>query len=427
MTPPSAASPRVRVIVVSHNSGDLTLDCLRSVLASDWPAEHLQVVLVDNASTEPIVERVRREVPTVQVIASDTNRGFGAANNLALRDLRAADYFALVNNDATVAPGWLAPLVDALEADPAVGAACPKVLLRSSFVALTLRSSTHRRGRGDQRQLGVRVSGVRVGGTDVFGEAKPRRGFWGPEPGGEWTTGDAELLVPVPAGGASSGELRLDAEQPTSVDVGSGSQTARLDVGRDPVWFDVALAGPRLDVINSAGVEWTEAGFGADRGYLEPDDGRFDQPEDVPAWSGAAVLLRRAYLEDVGRFDERLFLYYEDLELAWRGQQRGWRYRYVPTSVVRHVHSATTVEASPRTMRLNERNRLLVLTRYGGYGRGGRAVARSALVTASYARRDLVAPVLRGQRPRTRIVATRLEALAGYARLVLGYRPRRDG
>jgi len=426
VTPPSGASPTVRVIVVSHNAGDLTLACLRSVLASDWPAKHRQVVLVDNASTEPVVERVRRELPEVEVIASDTNRGFGAANNLALRDLRAADYFALVNNDATVAPGWLAPLVDALEADPAIAAAAPKVRLRSRFAPVSPRSRTPRRGRGDRRPLGVRVSGVRVGGTDVFGEAKPRRGFWGPEPGGEWTTADAELLVPVPAGGASTGELRLDAEQPTSVDVGSGSQTARLDVGPEPAWFDVPLAGPPVDVINSAGVEWTEAGFGADRGYLEPDDGRFDEAEDVPAWSGAAALLGRAYLEDVGLFDERLFLYYEDLELAWRGQQRGWRYRYVPTSVVRHVHSATTVEASPRTMRLNERNRLLVLTRYGGYRQGGRAVGRSALVTASYARRDVVAPLLRGQRPRVRIVATRLEALAGYARLMLGYRPGRD-
>ena len=59
-------------------------------------------------------------------------------------------------------------------------------------------------------------------------------------------------------------------------------------------------------------------------------------------WCGAAVLLRRRYLEEVGRFDERLFMYAEDADLSWRGARRGWRYRYVPTSVVRHEHRASS-------------------------------------------------------------------------------------
>jgi GT2 family glycosyltransferase len=415
----------VRVVVVSYNACDLTLACLRSILATEWSPERLETVLVDNASAEPVVARVRSELPAVRVIANASNLGFGAANNAALRDRRGIDYVALLNNDAVVEPGWLAPLVDALEGDTGLGAACPKILLSTRFLPVVVRSTTHRRGRGDPRPLGVRISDARVGDVEVWSGVKFRRGGWGAEANGEWTGGEAELLVPLPPGGAATGQLRLDSDVPTAVDVSAGAGSAHVDVDHDPAWFDVPLVGPPVDVVNSVGAGWTADGFGADRGYLEPDDGQYDQPQDVCAWSGAAVLLRGAYLDDAGLFDERLFLYYEDLDLAWRGRNRGWRYRYVPESVVRHVHSATALEASPQTRRLNERNRLLVLTRHGGYRRALRAIGAYLLVSASYTRRDIVAPILRGHRPDPHIVTLRLEALAGYARMVPRYLPRR--
>ena len=70
-------------------------------------------------------------------------------------------------------------------------------------------------------------------------------------------------------------------------------------------------------------------------------------PADVFAWCGGSVLFRPSYLADVGLFDERFFLYYEDTDLSWRGAARGWRYRYVPEAVTRHVHAASTGEGSP--------------------------------------------------------------------------------
>ena len=104
-------------------------------------------------------------------------------------------------------------------------------------------------------------------------------------------------------------------------------------------------------------------GFGADRGFEERDRGQYDEPAEVFGWCGGGVLLRRSYLAQVGLFDERFFLYYEDTDLAWRGRARGWRYRYVPTSVVRHVHAATSGVGSPMFQHYVERNRLLMLTK----------------------------------------------------------------
>jgi GT2 family glycosyltransferase len=134
------------------------------------------------------------------------------------------------------------------------------------------------------------------------------------------------------------------------------------------------------------------------------------------------VLLAASYLRDVGLFDEELFLYYEDVDLAWRGRERGWLYRYVPGSVVRHVHAASTVEGSSLFDYYNQRNRLLTLTRHADRNTTAKAIARYLLVTASYARRDIVRPILRGQAPRPRIPLRRLRAFVAFVSMASGLR-----
>ena len=74
-------------------------------------------MLVDNVSTDGVLEEVRRTRPDVTVIASAENEGFGRACNRAMADLAGVDHVALINNDAVPEPRWLAPLGDALDAD----------------------------------------------------------------------------------------------------------------------------------------------------------------------------------------------------------------------------------------------------------------------------------------------------------------------
>lgn len=415
------AAPMVRAVVVNFNGGDLTFDCLGHLAATDWPHDRLEIVLVDNASSDGLVERVRDELADVHIIESPTNRGFAGGCNLALQHLDGIDHVALLNSDVLVEPGWLAPLAAALEHNPPLGAACPKILFAFPFADLELQTVAHRPGRGDRRWVGVRVSGARVGGKDAWQDVQLWQGFWGPEHGwGEeptfqWSKGQAVLRVPIPEGDPPDGcELRLAADQPKRVTVSSGDRRVDHDVGATPAWYRAPLDGASFDVINNVGSVLTSDGYGADRGYLERDREQYARGEEVFAWCGGAVLLRAGYLEDVGLFDERMFLYYEDFELAWRGRERGWRYQYVPESVVRHVHSASTVAGSDLFDYYNERNRLLTLTRHAPMLVVTRALARFLLVTGSYARRDIAAPMLRGRRPQALVVARRLRALAGY-------------
>lgn len=114
------------------------------------------------------------------------------------------------------------------------------------------------------------------------------------------------------------------------------------------------------DTVNSAGVVIDDAGAGSDRlrgmALSEVDD----RVVEIEAFTGGAVAVRREFFADVGMFDERFFLYYEDVEFARRGRRSssGWAYHLVPTSRVAHHGSATTTSLGGEMRRLQERNRL---------------------------------------------------------------------
>ena len=67
-----------------------------------------------------------------------------------------------------------------------------------------------------------------------------------------------------------------------------------------------------------------------------------DRPRDVDWVSGAAVWLRRAALDDVGGWDERYFMYVEDVDLCWRLRRAGWRVAYEPAGTVEHLLGVST-------------------------------------------------------------------------------------
>jgi GT2 family glycosyltransferase len=212
--------------------------------------------------------------------------------------------------------------------------------------------------------------------------------------------------------------IRLQSLEPIEVmiDGGSGAKTETvMPEGSD---VTITVKGEPYDVINNVGSIVYENGAGADRGWLERDWGQYDQPVDVFAWCGGAVLLRPEYLEDVGLFDERFFLYYEDTDLSWRGQARGWRYRTAPKAVVRHVHSASSGVGSAVFEHYVERNRLLLLVKNAPMPLAIREMARFARSTASYGLRRVVIPLLHGRRPETKLVRRRVKSFMSFVRLL---------
>lgn len=126
-TPQAAApAPPVSVIVVSYNSAAYLGACLGALRDHSGPG--VELIVLDNASADGSADLVARDFPEARLIRSGRNLGFGAGNNLAAASARGA-YLALVNPDACVTAGWLEPLIAALEADPGLGLATPKILL----------------------------------------------------------------------------------------------------------------------------------------------------------------------------------------------------------------------------------------------------------------------------------------------------------
>lgn len=78
------------------------------------------------------------------------------------------------------------------------------------------------------------------------------------------------------------------------------------------------------------------------RGMDEVDHGQYDLAEDTEFATGCCVLLRKKVFEDVGFFDEKYFLYYEDSDLSERIRRAGYKIYYIPDAIVYHDNASST-------------------------------------------------------------------------------------
>lgn len=97
----------------------------------------------------------------------------------------------------------------------------------------------------------------------------------------------------------------------------------------------------RRDTLHTAGDGFGTDGMPINRGVWQKDKGQFDQDTYIFGGCGGAVAYRRTMLDEIGLFDEDLFMYLEDVDLNWRAQLAGYRAVFAPDAVVYHHLSAT--------------------------------------------------------------------------------------
>lgn len=114
----------ISAIVLSWNGKKYIADCLDALLAQDYA--HLELLVVDNGSTDGTPELVAEQYPLVTLIRNGRNLGFAPGNNIGLR-AATGDLLVLLNQDTRVQPGCLAALA-ATFADPSIGVAGCKLL-----------------------------------------------------------------------------------------------------------------------------------------------------------------------------------------------------------------------------------------------------------------------------------------------------------
>ncbi len=115
-----AESPLLSILIVNWNTRELLAQCLRSIYATADDLA-LEVVVVDNASSDGSVAMIRQHFPQVRLIANDANLGFARANNQAIA-VSQGRYLLLLNSDTEVKPGALQALVAFMDAHPEAGA-----------------------------------------------------------------------------------------------------------------------------------------------------------------------------------------------------------------------------------------------------------------------------------------------------------------
>ena len=129
----------VSVIIVSYNTRDILLGCLRSVYASKC-VDGLGVFVIDNSSTDTSVEAVHAAFPQCRVIANDENLGFSKANNLGL-ECAQGRYVLLLNPDTVVEPDVLQKMTEYMDKHPDVGMVSCKLVTGDGSLDLACRRS----------------------------------------------------------------------------------------------------------------------------------------------------------------------------------------------------------------------------------------------------------------------------------------------
>jgi GT2 family glycosyltransferase len=116
------------VIIVSFNTKDILRECLESVMRESDGLQ-IEILVVDNHSSDGSPEMVESEFPSVRVLRSTINLGFGAANNLAIQ-AAGGRYVILLNSDAFLCPGSLKAAVNNMNLHPEVALAGARLVGR---------------------------------------------------------------------------------------------------------------------------------------------------------------------------------------------------------------------------------------------------------------------------------------------------------
>jgi len=115
-------SPLVSVVILNYNGltyiKEILKEALDSVLRSKY--QNLEIIFVDNGSTDASAYFVKRNYPMVKVVKNKQNLGFSGGFNSGIR-VSKGKYIALLSNDMTVDPNWLNPAIEIMEKDPKKG------------------------------------------------------------------------------------------------------------------------------------------------------------------------------------------------------------------------------------------------------------------------------------------------------------------
>ena len=240
------------MVVLSTNRRVDTLACLESLVKNTYPS--VQVVAVDNQSTDGSAEAVLARFPNVTLIELQTNRGYAGNNNVGIQFAltQAADWVLILNEDTIMAPDCIERLIGAVATDAQIGMAGPMI---------------------------------------------------------------------------------YHYDEPNVIQTAGGVM--------DRFWSARHL------------------------GHNDLDLGQYVEPHPVDWLSGCALMVRRSLIEQLGVLDERLFIYWEEIDWCIRANRAGWRLVHVPQAKIWHKGVQRNYRPKPNVTYYSIRNQFLILKKHG--------------------------------------------------------------
>jgi riboflavin kinase/FMN adenylyltransferase len=120
----SNSKPHIAVVILNYNTRKHLEQYLPSVLKY---SDNAEIIVADNGSPDDSIDFLKKNYPQVRVLDLKTNFGFAQGYNEALKQIK-ADYYVILNSDVEVTEGWMLPIVQKMEANPAIAIAQPKIL-----------------------------------------------------------------------------------------------------------------------------------------------------------------------------------------------------------------------------------------------------------------------------------------------------------
>lgn len=126
---------KVFIIILNWNGWRMTLDCLDSLEKVMCDGFSLEVVVVDNGSTDDSVQKIKDTDQKLKIIENQTNLGFCEGNNVGIKYAlsHGADYLCLLNNDTRVDPDFLVELVKTAESGKEIGVVGGKIYFEKGY------------------------------------------------------------------------------------------------------------------------------------------------------------------------------------------------------------------------------------------------------------------------------------------------------
>ena len=103
------SQPLVSIIILNYNAGNLLLDCVESVLQTNY--ENYEIIVVDNASTDNSQNECNEKFKPIQLIQNQKNLGYCEGNNVGIKGAR-GEFIVILNPDTIVESNWLKELVN---------------------------------------------------------------------------------------------------------------------------------------------------------------------------------------------------------------------------------------------------------------------------------------------------------------------------